>query len=201
MAQGKRKGQVMADVPQRPAPTTNKALAAAVVEQDRPAPAARPAPPPPPGDDGEGEDVIYTPLEGDPAKVKWRKIEFFANKPVRIKDPAHLEAARANKSFRVGGEEAAIDPNSPKPPKNMQYRKHWLDSMKRFETCEELIKAWSSEINMRRDMEVGDDDIRWLGNIIEPKLALMARQEGLKAQDVANVWVRYGINEIPWRAA
>jgi hypothetical protein len=192
----------MADVPQKTPPQSDRALASALTLPGKaPAPSAPAGPPPAPQTQDDGVEVTYTPLDGDPAKVKWRRIEFLANKPVRIKDPDHIEAARQNKSFRVAGEEAMVDPNSPKPAKNMQYRKHWLDAMPRFETCEDLIKAWSSEINMRRDMEVAEDDILWLGRIIEPKLKLMRQQEGKTEQDIANIWVRYGINDIPWRAA
>jgi len=48
--------------------------------------------------------------------------------------------------------------------------------------------------------EVGRDDIDWLGRLFEPKLHHMRIEEQLSELDVAGVFVKHGILEIPWRS-
>ncbi len=70
----------------------------------------------PPDAKQPGEFVTYMPGHGDPATVKWRRYIFEANKPKRIRDPAHIEAARGNRFFRVGNETTTANPNEPSKP-------------------------------------------------------------------------------------
>ena len=159
-------------------------------------PAPSKAEPQPPA----GEDVTYLPGEGDPAKIKWRGMEFKANVPLRVVDEEHLEAARGNRYFRVGaGRTGEANPNLG-PLDAMDYRGHVLEWAKTVDTVESLVKHWAADRNLRVKCQVGDDDVRYLGTIIEPKLRLMRNAEGLNEAGVAEIWIRHGVLELPWRA-
>ncbi len=146
----------------------------------------------------EGEMVTYLAGEGDPASVKWRGVEFKANAPQRIKDPSHIEAARANRFFRVGDENKET-PNRPIEDA-MDYRAHVVEWMRGVTTVEELVKSWAADRSLRVKCETGEDDIRFLGTLIEPKLRDMRKGEGLSDGQVAQIWVDHGILDLPWRA-
>ena len=147
----------------------------------------------------EGEDVTYTPGPDDPAITKWRGHEFRANVPVRIRDEDHIKAARGNRFFRVGNEikdEILIGP----PKTSDQYRAHVVAWMKDVTTVDQLVTKWAADRNLRTACEVGRDDVMWLGRLFEPKLHQMRMQEGLKEIQVAEVWVKHGVLELPWRS-
>jgi hypothetical protein len=81
----------------------------------------------------------------------------------------------------------------------MEYRGYvanWLNSVR---TTEALILKWSSDRDLRERCDVGSDDFEYLGTLIEPKAASLARQDGLSDQQVASLWVKHGIFELPWR--
>ena len=156
--------------------------------KDVPAPKAEP-----------GEDVTYLPGDGDPAKTKWRGVEFHANVPVRIVDSDHIEAARGSRYFRVGNDGPKENPNEG-PKDAMDYRGHVIEWMKRVETIEDLVKNWAADRNLRIKCEVGDDDIRYLGTLFEPKIRAMRNQEALNEAGVAAIWIKHGVLELPWRA-
>jgi hypothetical protein len=147
----------------------------------------------------EGVEVTYLPCEGDPVTIKWRGVEFKANVPVLVSDDAHIEAARGNKFFGVGGEAKTDNPNRA-PVDAMDYRAHVIDWMRDVQTVEELVTYWAADRNLRGKCDVGDDDIRYLGTIIEPKLRDLRNQEGLNQVQVAQIWIDHGILELPWRA-
>ena len=56
------------------------------------------------GEPRAGEDVFvtYLPGDGDPPTTQWRGVEFRAGVPKQLTDPAHIEAAKTNRFFRVG---------------------------------------------------------------------------------------------------
>ena len=146
-----------------------------------------------------GEDVVYLPGDGDPAKLIWRGIEFLANVAQRVLDPDHIEAARGNRYFRVGNEGPKENPNEG-PKDSMDYRGYVLEWMKSVSTIEDLVKHWAADRNLRVKCEVGEDDIRYLGTLIEPKLRQMRLQAGLSDTAVADIWVKHGVLDLPWRA-
>lgn len=157
------------------------------------------APPAAPTEEFEGEDLTYVPGSDDPPTCKWRGREFRANVPMRIKDKSLIEAARVNRFFRVGG--AGPEPGDNDPPKTaVQYRAHVVAWMKAVNTVDDLVVKWSEDRDMRRVCEVGHDDIDWLGRLFEPKLHHMRIEEQLSELDVAGVFVKHGILEIPWRS-
>ncbi|MBV8474519.1 MAG: hypothetical protein JO107_10270 [Hyphomicrobiales bacterium] len=148
----------------------------------------------------EGEDVTYIPGPHDPVEVKWRGHAFKANVPKRVKDAEMIEAARGNRHFRVGAE--ALDaPNPNEPPKTaMGYRAWALNWMKGVESVDDLVSKWAGDRVLRQTCEVGSDDIAYLGTLIEPKLRALRLREGLDEQGVANIWIKHGVLELPWRA-
>lgn len=167
----------------------------------RPAQAQTIAPAKPETAPDEGEDLTYLPQAGDPASVKWRGVEFKANVPRRITDLDHIEAARTNRFFRVGKGDPKYEgrnPNDP-PATPMQYRAHVVAWIKTCETVEDVVKHWSDDRVLRQTCEVGSDDIQWLGSLVEPQLATFRRREGLSDAAVANVWIKYGVLDLPWR--
>lgn len=160
------------------------------------------APPKPVPAIEDGEEITYLPAAGDPASIKWRGVEFKANVPKRITDKAHIEAARVNRFFRVGkgdpSKPADHNPNDgPKTP--MEYRAHVVAWIKTCENVEDVVKHWSDDRVLRQTCEVGSDDIQWLGTIVEPKLMDFRRKEGLSEAAIANVWIKYGVLDLPWR--
>jgi hypothetical protein len=73
-------------------------------EPNTPQPAPPPAPVPADEAPPAGEDVFvtYLPGDGDPPTTQWRGVEFRAGETIRLTDPAHIEAAKTNRFFRVG---------------------------------------------------------------------------------------------------
>jgi len=158
------------------------------------------APSPPPKDDGE--DVTYVPGEGDPSTCKWRGLEFKANVPVRIAEkdrPGMIEAARANRYFRVGSEMATGAPVG-LPKTAMEYRAYVVDWIKGCDTVDQVAAHWAADRQLRVTCEVGQDDVSYLGTLVEPKLRALRQKEGLTEMQVAGVFVNHGVLEIPWRS-
>lgn len=146
-----------------------------------------------------GEDLTYCPGEGDPSTCKWRGIEFKANVPVRVTNAEHIAAARGNKFFRVGSERKNDAPiGSPKTA--MEYRAHVVDWIKECATVDQVASLWGADRNLRVKCEVGQDDIDFLGTLVEPKLRALRLQEGLSEMKVAEIWVKHGVLEFPWRS-
>ena len=159
---------------------------------------------PPPAKE-EGEDVTYIAGEGDPARVKWRGIEFHANVPVRITNESHIAAARGNKFFRVSGETSKPDPFR-EPTNAMEYRAHVVDWMRGVsnyddpaEKIDYIIRKWASDRNYRTVCEVGQDDVAFLGTMFEPEMQRLRKAAGLSDMQVADMWVRHGVLDLPWR--
>jgi hypothetical protein len=147
----------------------------------------------------DGEDVTYVPGADDPTICKWQGREFKANVPMRVRDKGLIESARTNRFFRVGDQ--GPEPGDNDPPKNAtQYRAHVVAWMKEVNTVDDLVVKWSADRDLRRACEVGHDDIDWLGRLFEPKLRHMRIEEQLSELDVAGVFVKHGILEIPWRS-
>lgn len=149
--------------------------------------------------DHEGEEVTYMPGYGDPSVTKWRGHTFKAGEPKVIKDADHIEAARGNRFFRVGkGGSAGDNPNRP-PANEMEYRAHVVRWMDKEQTVEDIIKRFAGERKLREECGVGEEDLKWLSTIVEPKLRQMRMEEGLSDKQVSDLWARYGFSEQPWR--
>ena len=159
------------------------------------------APAKPDASPDDGEDVVYLPGPSDPPSVPWRGHVFKANVPKRITDAAHIEAARGNRFFRVGkGDPGNSDHNPNDPPATtMQYRAHVVAWLKTCETVEDVVRHWSEDRQVRQACDVGEDDVKWLGTLAGPKLMEFKRREGMNEQNFAQVWLKYGFIEIPWR--
>lgn len=148
----------------------------------------------------EGEIVTYHPGEGDSPSCRWRGVTFKANIPVRIKSAEHVEAARGNKFFHVGSGEMADDGPRKQPKTAMEYRAHVVDWLKNIRTIDDLAAAWSADRMLREKCEVGEDDVSFLGTLVEPKLRQIRQEAGLSEMDVAGIWVRHGVLDLPWRS-
>lgn len=148
----------------------------------------------------DGDLVTYCPGDGDPHTTKWRGVEFKANTPIRLVGRGDLvEAARGNRFFRVGSEKRVDEPVGP-PTDSMQYRAHVVDWLNEISTVDQLVSKWAADRDLRMKCEVGHDDISFLGTLVEPKLRAMRLQEGMSETDVAGVWIKHGVMELPWRS-
>lgn len=145
------------------------------------------------------EDVTYIPKEGDPLSVKWRGVEFKANVAIRVTRGDLLDAARANRFFRVGSEPVANDPTAP-PKTAMEYRGYVVGWINGCTTVEQVAAHWAADRQLRVTCEVGQDDVSYLGTLVEPKLRQLRLAEGLSEMDAANVWVKHGVLDLPWRS-
>jgi hypothetical protein len=148
----------------------------------------------------EGEIVTYRPGEGDPSSCKWRGIEFKANVPVRIKNVDHVDAARGNKFFHVGSDKPEDAGPRGAPKTAMEYRGHVVDWMERVRSIDDLAACWSADRGLREKCEVGQDDVSFLGTLVEPKLRQLRLEAGLTEMDVAGIWVKHGVLDLPWRS-
>jgi hypothetical protein len=156
-------------------------------------PAAAPEPPP------AGEDITYLPGDGDPHTVKWRGQEFKANTPVRVTNESLIEAALLSRFFRVGSSDPTKAPaGSPKTA--MEYRAHVVDWIKDCEMVDQVATHWAADRQFRVTCEVGQDDISFLGTLVEPKLKALRMKEGLTDAQVAAVWIKHGVLDLPWRS-
>lgn len=174
-----------------------------------PQPQASAAPPQPSeAKPDAGEDVTYLPGPGDKSTTKWRGHDFKAGVPVRVTDPHHLEAIKGNPFFRVGKGDGKYPDRHPSdaPTNPMEYRAHVVAWIKEIGektdppgTIDDIVKHWADDRALRQTCDAGSDDIKWLGQFIEPKLMEFKRREGLSENQVAQVWIKYGFVEIPWR--
>lgn len=157
--------------------------------------------PPPQPQQEPGEDLVYLPGPGDPAKTTWRGVEFRANVPKRITDAEHIKAARTNKFFRVGKGDPKDEGRNPNDGLKTatEYRAHVVAWLKTCESVEDVVKHWSDDRVLRQTCEVGADDVKWLGTMAEPVLHDLRRKAGMSDTDVARVWVKYGVLDLPWR--
>jgi hypothetical protein len=143
------------------------------------------------------ETITYVPAEGDPAIVKWSNIVFEANKPQQVNghtgDPLKkectkqerlnadvIERARKNRFFRVGpfNPHDAVKVEKPEGPQNAaQYRLHASEWLKHVSSVEELNNKWIAEEPLRKQCEVGGDDIDYLMSLFTPKHAELRKRE------------------------
>lgn len=148
----------------------------------------------------EGEIVTYKPGHDDPAIVKWRGTEFKANVPIRLTNRDHVDAARGNRFFHVGSGKPEDDGPREQPKTAMEYRGHVVDWMDRVRSIDDLAACWSADRSLREKCEVGQDDVAFLGTLVEPKLRHLRLEAGLSEMDVAGIWVKHGVLDLPWRS-
>jgi hypothetical protein len=144
------------------------------------------------------ETITYVPGEGDPATVKWGGIVFEANKPQTINghtgDPLKkectrqerlnadvIERARKNKFFRIGAfdprkDSVKVEPTEG-PQNSAQYRQHAVTWFANVKSVEELDSKWIGEEPLRKECEVGGDDIDYLMSVFTPKRAELRKRE------------------------
>lgn len=151
----------------------------------------------------QGEQVTYLPAEGDPAHTKWRGYEFKANVPVLVKDKELVEKAKTNQFFKVGNTPPSTQSQMTKPATVDQYKAWVIAWLKQCMTVDDLARHWAVDQSLRIACEVGgpgSPHLRYLGTLIEPKLRAMSMAEGLNDSQMAEVFVRHGILELPWRS-
>lgn len=121
------------------------------------------------------EMVTYRPGPEGPASIKWRGKMFHANTPVALTDADHIEAARANKYFKVGEfttADAVPTTNEPPMPKTSeQYRAHFVAWLSRMASVGEYDARWIGEEPLRQACGVGTDDFDWMQSLAAPKIA------------------------------
>jgi hypothetical protein len=151
-----------------------------------------------------GEQITYVPGEGDPLSVKWRGFVFHANVPKQVSHPEIIEQARGNKFFKVGPFEsakdstAAVDAALTDPKNPTQYRARLVDWLKKVTDINELASTWAKEQPMREACEVGSDDYAYIGTLFYPKMHELAKAAGLNQQQLAELWARYGVQQLPF---
>lgn len=128
------------------------------------------------------EEVTYLPGEDDPPKVAWAGHVFHANVPKIVTNATLIESARKNKFFHVG----AFDPHKhavkvaeapPTPKTAEQYRAHAVNWLKQVDSVEELDTKWASEEKLRKDCEVGSDDLDFLETLFAPRRAELKKKD------------------------
>lgn len=140
--------------------------------------------------------------EGSPATVQFAGYTFRANIPQRVEMSAEwFDMVRGNKFFVVG--EFKPDELRPAPPAEIktdkQYRAHVERWLKQVNSTHELIRQWVRDTQLRHMCDVGSDDYDLLGSLIEPRLAELAKMDGLNDRQVAAIWVENGIFQKPWK--
>lgn len=163
------------------------------------------------GDQNEtSEQITYIPGDGDPVSTKWHGIVFHAHVPKLISKPELIEAAKANRFFKVG--EYSPDQDKAPPPfftgdpkTSDQYRAHvvaWLNKLSAApsspHTIEEMVKTWVAEQHLRESCEVGSEDYSFIGAQFLPKMHEFAKQAEMSDTQLADLWRRYGVFQLPF---
>ncbi len=150
------------------------------------------------------EQVTYVPGPDDPSTVKWAGHVFHANVPKPVINKTLIEAARGNKFFRVGAfspSDVGTTEKAVLPKTSNDYRAHVVAWLKRVESADEFMTQWARDAPMREDCEVGLDDYDYLGSLMAPRLAELAKIDGLNELQLAKMWTRHGVNQVPWRVS
>jgi hypothetical protein len=156
------------------------------------------------------EMITYLPGPLDPVQVTWGGHVFHANVPKEIRGHAAgsdrekfnlglIESARANKTFAVGNakpkRDAIKDPTTAE-----EYRAYFVEWLKdpRIEHAEPLIERFANDRELQLACGVGTDDFEYMGTLFMPRLYQLAKADELTEQQLAAVWVRHGVNQLPW---
>jgi len=148
------------------------------------------------------ELVTYLPGDDGPPQVKFAGHTFRGHVPQRVDMlTSWFEMVRGNKTFVVGEFDpaqigAAVVPRAPKTDR--QYRAHVAEWLKRAPSVRDIIRLWVRDTSLRHQCEVGSDDYDFLGSLIEPRLAELAKIDGLTEKQVAALWVENGVFQKPW---
>jgi hypothetical protein len=151
-----------------------------------------------------GDQITYLPGEGDPLSVKWHGFVFHANVPKSVTKPELIEQARGNKFFRVGSFDTAKDSTAAPdaaimdPKTSGEYRAHFVGWFKKVTDINVLVTTWAKEQPMREACEVGADDYSYIGTLFHPKMHELAKAAGLSEGQLAELWARYGVFQLPF---
>lgn len=154
--------------------------------------------------DPAGEQITYLPGEGDPLFVKWHGLVFHANVPKSVTKADLIEQAKANKFFKVGSFDttkdstAAVVSTVADPKTAAQYRAHFVDWFKKITSINDMVATWAKEQPMREACEVGADDYSYIGTLFYPKMHDLAKAAGLNQQQLAELWARVGVQQLPF---
>jgi hypothetical protein len=151
------------------------------------------------------EQITYLAGEGDPPSTKWHGIVFHANVPKTVNKPALIEAAKNNRFFKVGTFDPQKDaggvvplPSIADPKTSEQYRAHVVEWLRKVTDIDDFVKRWASEGDMRMACEVGSDDYSYLGTLLRPKMHELQKVAQLNDLQLAELWVRHGVNQLPF---
>jgi hypothetical protein len=155
--------------------------------------------------------LTYLPDDGDPVINKWCGITFRANVPVElIANPQGtkreqlnawmIENAKGSRFYSIGDapHPRVRKPNS-EPETAEEYRAYMVEWLKQpFDHASDLIARFVRDRDLQTACEVGFDDYQYLATLFMPKLHELARGDELSEQQVAQLWLSHGVNQLPW---
>lgn len=151
-----------------------------------------------------GEQITYLPGEGDSPSVKWHGLVFHANVPKSVTKQELIDQAKGNKFFKVGSFDTAKDSIAApeavaaSPKTSAEYRAHFVGWFKKVTDINNLVDTWAKEQPMRDACEVGADDYSYIGTLFHPKMHELAKAAGLSEGQLAELWARFGVFQLPF---
>src|SRR5487761_34159 len=160
------------------------------------------------------ETITYLPNAMDPPVVKWGGQTFQANVPKeltgheeghpdatdRTRMNMHLiERARENKFFAVGNQRPKRERNA-LPTNAQEYRTYIVEWLKdpAIDSADKLIARFAADRTLQATCEVGPDDFERIASVFMPRLADLAKADGLTEGQLAQMWISHGIMQLPW---
>ena len=158
------------------------------------------------------ETLTYLPGEGDPSTVKWGGHVFRANVAKEITgDASGSEQEKINHSmivsarnnhphFSIAGERRPRKVRNPVPTNAEEYRRYfvsWLNDPGMI-SAEAMISRFAKDRELQAACEVGADDFAYIRDLFMPKLSDLARADEMSVEQVAQMWLNHGINQLPW---
>lgn len=158
------------------------------------------------------DTLTYLPGEGDPATVKWGGHVFRANVGKEIKgDPDGTPQEQVNHQiivsarnnhphFSVAGQKGPRKQRNPVPTNAEEYRRYfvgWLNDPS-IVSAEIMIERFAKDRELQSRCEVGTDDFAFIRDLFMPKLSDLARADEMSNEQVAQLWLNHGYNQLPW---
>lgn len=128
------------------------------------------------------EQITYLPGPEDPIITTWMKHVFHGHIPKTVTNSELIEKARLNKSFKVGDfnphtdAKTKIEP-TPVPKTSDQYKVWALAWTKKCESADALDMRWAEEENLRRECDVGEEELDYLRSVIGPMRAELLKKD------------------------